>query len=182
MDTQNTLSQYPAYAAIFVIALIVIVVLSSVVVLQNRKISEMNRPKFGFLGKSLSMIAIFAIGFGGIGLAFYTNKQSSGITESFADIKDVTVSITYFQISGSDYKFNVLPSVNNKAWGADASFKFDIYWTFKMPTSTVTQFESGINSNNQGGVVQKLQQGKNLVKASVFVQNKKFEKEIEVVL
>lgn len=175
--TQNIQSDnldYSPTASVFLIAVIVCLVLVSIIIIQSRKITEMSRPKFGFLGKPLMLILTFALGFFSIGLTLIVNRDS-GVTVINADLK-AELHVFYTKITDKVYKFNAVPVVESLEW---AGKKFDFYWVLTN-SQTLTYFEYELSADNLGGIILNLENGKNSIKASTFVDGRLIEKEIVI--
>ncbi|MEP7103684.1 MAG: hypothetical protein ABI721_03180 [Candidatus Dojkabacteria bacterium] len=179
-DTQLLLTQYPAFAALFAVVIITVLILIGLVITQNRQIQEMQRPKYGFLGKPLAAFAFAAFLVGGTGFVLFVNNQQQDVSVANADfVIDLNIISTQTNPVTNEYRFNAIPLVDGKEWGSSAAYKFDIYWTVSNST-TQTDVELGLNLNNKGGITQTLTQGTNRIKASVFSGSKSFDKEIDV--
>jgi len=167
--------------AALAIALIVVVVLLSIVIInQNNKIKEMQRPKYGFLGKPIYAVLLIVFSVGGFGLVYYGANKPLDVQQTEAN-RQVEVTIRAFSLSaGSDtYSITLIPLINGKAWGNDNTNKFDIYWTITNTTVT-TEVELGRILYSQGGLIKKLAKGVNKIKATVFFDGQSYDKEIQV--
>lgn len=180
MDSSNLINQQPAFAALFAVVVIVVLVLIGLVVAQNRKIQDLQRPKYGFLGKPLAAFAFAAFLVGGTGFVLFVNNQQQTVNVANADFTiDVTIIATETNPVTHEYKLNAIPLVDGKEWGSNAAYKFDAYWTISNST-TQTEVEIGLNQSNTGGISKILTSGTNRVNVSVFSGERNIEKEIDV--
>jgi len=154
-------------SALFVLALIVITVLLAVIVMQTKKIQDLQKPKFGFLGKSLSVLGLFVIMAGGLGLTFIANQDTSvSVSNSLADAS-LELKIIVTQTKQDEYLLQAVPYINSFAWGNNSQFKFDIYWTITNK-NVMTETEFGLTQENAGGILKRFPKGEFIVKASTF--------------
>jgi hypothetical protein len=167
----QTNSSYVVLFAIVIITLIVLMVV--LLVLQRNKINELQRPKYGFLGKPLMAMALVAVSIGGIGFTFYSANNSTAVEQTSADKKiDLKIKTTYSG-NGYDYYLNLIPTFNQQEWGGNHKYKFDVYWTIKN-NYVVTEAEVGLNLDNKGGILKSLERGKNKIKVTVFFEGKSY--------
>jgi hypothetical protein len=182
-DTQTLVQQYPQFVALFLIVLILAVTFGGFLLLQNRKMQEMQKPKFGFLGKPITAFALGALLIGGFGIAFTGNLNTNtnvdvSVSEEIVNVNLNIVSTQTNQFNNT-YQFNIVPELNGVEWGKTGDVKLDIIWS--VSNSTIkTDVEKDISKNNTGGVEFILQQGTNRINAKVTIQNKVYEKEIDV--
>ena len=167
--TQQTAS----IAGILTVVLIVGVVLIGIIILQNRKIREMQKPKYGFLGKPLNAFILMAILLGGVGFVYYsTNNNQNNFVDVSADSElEASIIVTQVDVANRIYKFNLVPAIDSKEWGGDNIYKFDVQWT--VSNGEVYQaIENDISSQNLGGVTLTLKPGTYKVSATVFIDDK----------
>lgn len=179
-ESSLLLTQYPAFAALFAVVIIVVLVLLGLVIAQNRRIQEIQKPKYGFLGKPLAAFAFAAFLIGGTGFTLFVAQNQQDVSVANADfVIDLTIISTEVNPVTSEYTFNAVPLVDGVEWGNSAAYKFDVYWTISNAT-TQTDVELGLNLSNKGGISKTLTSGTNRIKATVFSGSKTFEKEIDV--
>lgn len=177
---EQPINQYPAFAALFAVVIIVVLVLIGLVIAQNRKIQDLQKPKYGFLGKPLAAFAFAAFLVGGTGFVLFVNNQQQDVSVANASFTiDLTIIATEVNHVTHEYKFNAIPLVDGVEWGNNKAYKFDVYWTLSN-TSTQTEVELGLNTDNKGGITKILTSGDNKIKATVFSSEKTIEKEIDV--
>ena len=179
-QSTQVLSQYPAFAALFAVVVIVVLVLIGLVVAQNRKIQDLQRPRYGFLGKPLAAFAFAAFLVGGTGFVLFVNNQEQDVSVANADfVIDLNIIATETNPVTHEYKLNAIPIVDWVEWGANKAYKFDVYWTVSN-ASTQTEVELGLNLETKGGITKMLTSGTNRIKATVFSSDKTFEKDIDI--
>lgn len=168
--------QATSIAAVLTIVLIVGAVLIGIIVMQNRRIKEMQKPKYGFLGKPLNAFILLAIMLGGIGFVYYaTNNTSTEFVDVSADSElDATIVVTQVDSVNRVYQFNVIPSIDGNEWGGNSIYEFDVQWTISNGEVYQT-IESGVSSQNTGGVRLTLKPGTYDVTANVFIDDKSTE-------
>jgi hypothetical protein len=151
-------------------------VLAGIVVMQNRRIKDMQKPKYGFLGKSLYAFVMLSVLVGGIGFVYYntTTKTNEFVTVNADQSFDANIVITQIDSYLNEYKFNAIPLVDDKEWGANG-YKFDVYWTV-TGDNVVTRIELGLTKENKGGVTVQLTKGTYTIKTSIFVGDVKIDK------
>lgn len=165
--------QTAAVAGILTLVLIVGVVLVGIIILQNKKIREMQKPKYGFLGKPLNAFILMAILFGGVGFVYYTtnNSQNNFVDVSADSELEASIIVTQVDVANRVYKFNVVPAIDSNEWGGNSIYKFDVQWT--VANGEVYQaIENDISSQNLGGVTLTLKPGTYKVSATIFIDDK----------
>lgn len=179
-ESTFSLTQYPAFTALLAVVIIVVLVLIGLVIAQNRKIQDLQKPKYGFLGKPLAAFAFAAFLVGGTGFVLFVNRQEQDVSVANADfVIDINIIATETNPVTHEYKLNAIPLVDSVEWGNSAAYKFDVYWTVSN-ASTQTEVELGLNLNKTGGISKVLTSGTNRVKATVFSSDKTFEKDIDI--
>ncbi|MFS8131436.1 MAG: hypothetical protein ACMG57_05690 [Candidatus Dojkabacteria bacterium] len=180
MDQINLLNQSPAFAALFAVVVIVVLVLIGLVIAQNRRIQDLQKPRYGFLGKPLAAFAFAAFIVGGTGFVLFVNNQQQDISVANASFTiDLNIIATETNPVTHEYRLNAIPLVDGKEWGENKAYKFDIYWTISNAT-TQTEVELGLNLDSKGGITKTLSTGTNRIKATVFSSEKTIEKDIDV--
>jgi hypothetical protein len=163
-------------AAAGVLLFIAIVVMGLMIIRQRRQLNELQRPRYGFLGKPLYSFAAMLIIVGGFGVTFYSVFQNQGGTQVSAD-KNILVRIEYKQVSiignTGRYKFNFIPNVDNVDWGKDKEL-FEVAWKItNLATNEVKiATESNLSNIKPGGLVYDLPRGRYKVEALTTYQNK----------
>ncbi len=146
-------------AAIFI--LVIVGLLIFLLFRQQRQISNLQKPKYGFLGKPLSAaIVTIIMGASIIGGVFYLNNQDQELSyEASADEVQIEVIKKCIQNTGSvyQYKLQVLPKVEGEV---PAGSVFDAYWTID-PNTANTQSLSEVNlaKNNPSEITVNIRQG-----------------------
>ncbi|MDQ6985494.1 MAG: hypothetical protein Q9M91_04820 [Candidatus Dojkabacteria bacterium] len=182
-ETTNTTNNSNSNIAIFFIAAILIIVLISIVILQNRKIKDLKRPKYGFLGKPLGLIAFAAlIGAGSITLYVGQNSDSTDIVEINANSEfSIKIDSKLIDKNTNLYILSATPLVEDIEWGGDQNFKLDISWVIEN-TRVSTEFEYEISPSNPSNLEINLKPGTNKIKAILFINGKKVEEEIVITI
>jgi len=181
--SQTQLSaDYPKYVALLAIALIVVVVLLALVIInQSNKIKKMSRPKYGFLGKPLYAFGLIAFTFGTFGLIFYSANKPVDVQQTSADRRiDITIKAFALGANTNNYSISITPLIDGNLWGGNNNYKFDVYWTIVNSNGVISDAELGLNLYKQGGIFKKLPIGKNTIKATIFFNNKTYEKQIDL--
>lgn len=165
---------------LLVVATVTIVSLIVLVIYQANKIKEMARPRYGFLGKPLGVVLAFGLLAGGFGLITFVNQQPTEIRISNANFV-LEMNVIATQLGRDQYRFNLIPVVDSVDWGVDG-YKFTVYWSItNVPTQiTKTQVETDLDASFRGGFITNLERGLNIVKATIFIEGNRFEKEIEI--
>ncbi|MEO6728769.1 MAG: hypothetical protein ABIM99_02495 [Candidatus Dojkabacteria bacterium] len=179
-QTTQALNQYPAFAALFAVVIIVVLVLIGLVITQNRKIQDLQTPKYGFLGKPLAAFAFAAFLVGGTGFVLFVNNQQQDVSVANASFTiDASIIATESNPVTHEYKLVAIPLVDGKEWGENKAYKFDIFWTISN-ASTQTDVELGLNLENTGGITKTLTSGTNRINVRVVSSEKTIEKEIDI--
>lgn len=175
-----------AFVIVVIAAIVMIVVLVAVIIWQNNKIKEIQKPRFGFLGKPLyAVIAIF-LTVGSFGVVYYGLNRPTQIQQTSANV-NVVLTIKAFALNTvtNDYSISVIPILDGIMWGGDSKNSFDAYWTISNtnnPTISITEAEPGLNITNTGGIIEKLSRGINEIKVTVFYLGKSYSNTKEVII
>lgn len=130
------------------LSITIIILLSLVIYLQNRKIKDLERPKYGFLGKPLSVLIIAGVLSSSVGFALFVNKQDVGTDPISAD-RELSISISYVKEETDVYILKATPIIDGVSWANDPTLRFDIFWTitneegesFELVETQVSQLE-----------------------------------------
>lgn len=169
-QTQVIQQSSSSMTALLIIVLIAAIVLVVVVIIQRRRINEMQRPKYGFLGKPLNSLLLLTFLIGGVGFFYYASNMRDNEFTNVSASSELSGSIIITEIDSSTrtYRFNVIPTIDNIEWGMTSSYSFDVQWT--VANGDIYQsIETGLNLSNIGGLTLNLQRGTYQVTATVFV-------------
>lgn len=172
------------YATLFIIALFAIIaVLLVVVITQRNKINELQKPKFGFLGKPLIAFAFVFLSLGSIGILLYSTQNRTNIDITNADLEiELSINVQKIENTASSYKINVLPIVNGIAWAGSDQLLFSAFWTIANNEGSFTDSEFGLSFSNPGGITKTLSKGKNKISVTLFYKNDSYTFEKEFIL
>jgi len=175
----SILNQDKYTLSLLVISIFTIVLLVSIILFQNKKIRDMNRKTYGFLGKPLAFFAMFMFSIGAFSVLFFNGQASQPATVSVTDQNIYEAKIVYSQVNETIYRLNAIPVINNVDWGNDPERKFDVYWTIN---SVDTKIEYGLTKTFTGGIITNLQKGTNTVSATYYVNETPIVEEIQIEL
>ncbi len=137
-DIVSTVVQPTMILAIVLPVGLVLSILIGMVILQRRKITQLQeavRPKYGFLGKPLYSLMAIAILAGGFGFSVFTNQSNTDIVDTGATraVKAI-VYVETLEARGAEYlvSFKVTPVVNDKEWGIPTD-EYDAFWKVTGP-------------------------------------------------
>lgn len=170
--------EYATYVSIFVIITVIIAVLSFIIISQNKKIHELQKPRYGFLGKPVAVVLAVGLLVGSYGIIFYANRSGTDVGDISAD-QELTAEITYQSLGNKNYLFKVNPKLNGRDWGNNPENQFDAYWMFTSG-SVQSEVELELSQNKSGGIQVELEEGLYKVKVTVFYETEKYDSEIEV--
>lgn len=172
--------EYATYVSIFVIITVIIAVLSFIIISQNKRINELQKPRYGFLGKPIAVVLAVGLLVGSYGIIFYANRSGTQVGEISADV-DLGAEIKYQYLGGESYLFNVVPQINKKDWGSNPENQFDAYWMFTS-NQVESEVELELSQNKGGGITIDLDPGKYKVKVTIFHDSQEYVREIDVTL
>ncbi len=138
-----------------VTVIVVLLVLSTVMFLRMRKTQSINKPKYGFLGKSLYGVMLVVLLSGSLVIAVVSTTSDAGIFQINAN-KTLAADIIIAPLmkeNGSTYvDFKVVPSVQGDIW-ADNGDLFTVYWSFTgQAGQNYTYLEQNVSSKNLSGL------------------------------
>ena len=143
--------QSSSVIAILAIVVVVAIVLVGVVIVQQRKIKDLQTPRYGFLGKSLNLFVIGAVLVGGLGFVYLSNNNDHTFTEVSADLNiDANIIITEIDSLSNTYEFNVIPTIDGREWGGSSEYNFNVYWTLSSEENDYSQVELGLIVKRMG--------------------------------
>ncbi|MFQ5492817.1 MAG: hypothetical protein ACE5DX_01510 [Candidatus Dojkabacteria bacterium] len=137
------------------------------------RIRTLEKPKYGFLGKSLYSVIALAVMVGGLGLFSYsfTIQQDFEIQATKTVTAQITADITKRGDTESIVEFEALPFVNNSQYGGNG--QFDIFWNILGPESfDYFEFERAISSPS--GFSQILDNGAYEIKVLIVFEGKSY--------
>ncbi|CAG1020563.1 hypothetical protein DOJK_00424 [Patescibacteria group bacterium] len=168
-----------SYVTLIAVVLIVVIVLLVVVVIsQQQKIKNMQRPRYGFLGKPLYIMVLSFFTVGTLGLVYYSSTQPVQVEQTAADV-EVILSINAEPTGGAlrEYRLTLIPILSGIPWGANDLNKFNIYWTITNGSTSTTDVELSKSYTSPSSLVKTLQPGTNTIKATVFFDGNSYSKE-----
>lgn len=168
--------------AFFVLFLIIILLLV-VVFLQQKKIQNLSRPKYGFLGKPLIVLIATGVGFSMLGISMLNtnNKNIGDISVSEITPQDFLnyLQISYKKIDESKYSFIATPIINGLVW-KDKDYLFNIEWEINTKDSIKRTILQTMNYYENKGIEINLTKGKTIIKAKTIYQDVNLEGELEI--
>lgn len=171
-------SEISSYITIIGVVFIVIVALLLVVVINQQKQISRLKPKYGFLGKPLSLMVMSLFTVGTLGLVYYSSTQPIQVNQTNADV-EVILSVNA-QLTGNadrEYKITLTPLVGGLAWGANDSNKFNIYWTISNGSKVTSEAELSKSFSAPSTIIKKLEPGLTNIKVTVFFEGNSYTKE-----
>jgi len=154
---------------LFFFSLLLVILLLVLVFFQQKRIEKLTKPKYGFLGKKLSVFVFALLGVSLLtGGLFTLNRNTS--QNGDLNVSEITnnntnfFKISYQTLENNKIKFVAIPFINNKPWnGID---KIDIYWEISPETGMGRKIlQSGATRENNQGITISVQKGKYKVKA-----------------
>lgn len=117
------------------IGLVLIITLVIYVLSLRRKVDNLSRPKYGFLGKPLyqtALIVAVAIGFSASFLNLYINPRRIDSSVSQGNNLGVDFSFEVLERSNESslIRFDFVPTLGSKEWGGDTNRRFNLQIRF----------------------------------------------------
>lgn len=159
------------------ITFIVITILGAIIVKQKQTIADFKHPQYGFLGKKLSMYFLSVCAFGVFTIMLYPKQSSIQTSISVSETTPtVEIEIVYNLISQQEqtYQFTLVPKINAVDWGDENSI-FEIQWS--VNSKIQTEF---VSKDEPGGILIRLDSGKNIISGSITYLGFTYKKEIEL--
>lgn len=126
MSTTNLL--IVAAALVAMIFFLVVVVIS-----QRRKLQDLQRPKYGFLGKPLTAVATLIMLGGLVGGVYLVSQPETTPLDANAG-KNVTLNVEYKLVIDNQstrvYEFSGIPVVDNVPYGSVGDETYSLFWNF----------------------------------------------------
>src|SRR5260221_6290383 len=157
-----------------IVAIAVVVVLVVIVIIQNNKIRDLQKPRFGFLGKPMLAFFGLMLSFGTIGILYTSLNQPVNIQQTNADV-EIIVSINLEATSTPcEIKLTANPIIGGLAWRGTDENKFDFYWTISNDSGVSTDIELKKSFDSPGGLIKKLPPAANSVQVTIYFLGKSF--------
>ncbi|BCX14122.1 MAG: hypothetical protein KatS3mg085_654 [Candidatus Dojkabacteria bacterium] len=156
---------------VYIVLGLIILVLVIVIIFQGLKIKKLQRPRYGFLGKTLALAVALTMLGSSLGLGYYLNNYDQGTEGISADSK-VELSISYTKISPTEYSFSALPIVDGFAWGNNESLTFDIFWEVENNQKIKNFVETNISQYSPSKITLKLDKGVNTITAKIYIKSR----------
>ncbi len=176
-------TEYAAILSVAILALVSVAVLFGVVIAQNRTIKQLRSPRYGFLGKPLSIVAFTAIAlFGVTGYIYYAEFNSTVNTDiSVSDQTTITVRVEPQVINQTNgvYSFKAIPVLNGLDWGSDLDSTYDVVWTIKN-LNEIFKYEYDLTKFFPGGIEVTLDKGINIIQASIEIDGESYTNFVEI--
>jgi hypothetical protein len=139
------------------------------------RIRELERPKYGFLGKPVYTLAAILIMISGLGFFGYSFTQQQNFEIQAQKVVNAQI-VTTVVTKGKDTSivaFKATPFVDGSAYGNIDAYTFDIYWNI-IGAQNTDKFEFGKNIAQQSGFNLTLKNGKYDIKTLIVFQGKSY--------
>jgi hypothetical protein len=164
---------------VLLISFLTIAILGGLVVKQKQTIADFKHPKYGFLGKRLSIYILSVCAFGIFSIALYPKESAIDTSVSVSDIsQNVEIEIVHNLVSLNEqtYQLTAVPKINGIDW-EDKNSIFEITWNVNSKIST-----EYVSKKDPGGLYVRLDSGVNKISASVNYKGEVFIESIEIEL
>lgn len=162
------------------LSITIIVLLSLVIYLQSKKIKDLERPRYGFLGKPLSILIIVGVLSGSIGFALFVNTEDVGTDVISAD-RELSISISYLKEQTDVYVLKATPIIDGVSWDNDPSLNFDIFWTIKNEEGEVYELvETQVSQLEPSSITVQLDKGSNEITSKIVLKSRLVKQEITI--
>lgn len=158
-----------------------IIILVVVILFQRRKINDLERPKYGFLGKPLAVFVMVGLLSGTVGFALFLNQQDTA-TDTISADREVRISISVTQGAQNAYTFSAVPIVDGVAWDNDPSLQFDIFWTVTNDSESQEFVESRVSQFDPSSLTVQLDEGNNEIEARIVIQSRIITETVNIVV
>lgn len=166
-------------AIIVSLSVIIIVLLVAVIYLQNKRIKDLQKPKYGFLGKPLSALVITGLLAGSVGFALFANQQDASTEQISAD-SELSVSISFVKESNRTYVFRAIPIIDGVSWSNDPTIAFDIFWNIEHDDEQIELIEQQVSQLDPSELTVQLDAGTNTVTARIATSQRVVEESITI--
>jgi hypothetical protein len=169
---------------LFFFSLLLVILLLALVFFQQKRIEKLTKPKYGFLGKKLSVFVFALLGVSLLtGGLFTLNRNTS--QNGDLSVSEITSNntnffkISYQTLENNKIKFVAIPFVNNKPW--DGIDKIDIYWEV-IPERGISKkiLQSSVTQQNNQGITINIQDGRYKIRAMFSDGNIELIGELEI--
>jgi len=173
-----------------VLGLVLIMFLVVLVLNQQKRLNQLQKPRYGFLGKPLlGLAATTLMAAGLVGGLYLVNQRDLQPLDAKAD-KNVTVEVAYQVLLDNrqtrKYQFSAIPKVDNIEYGEGNNGNFNLFWSFvgEQVLSSGTQglSEISVNTANPSVVEVELKPGIYTVRVLVVFEGKNYIHSEEIIL
>lgn len=170
-------------SVVLVVATFVIAALGYVVINQRKEITELKTPKYGFLGKPLSVLGLGILMAGSYAIfQFAAINGPAEPTDVSAD-RDITLQISATEVNPTEnvYRLVAVPRVDGNDYG---DLEVDVYWTItSQQGNRITEIENDVSRENQSNLLITLPTGNTTIYANIFISSTEFvEREINILV
>lgn len=158
--------------SLLVLTTLVVIVLFALVLSQRYKLNKLQTPKYGFLGKALTLVVFASVVTLGGGHLYLNNlsKTPDSVSVSDKNIMSLDIQVEVISKENGIFKFSATPYLYNIPWGIDSARNFNFNWYFRN-TTEITKLEYGLNVNFPGGIIITLPKGTTSVTVSTESYN-----------
>jgi hypothetical protein len=171
------------FVAVFILLILLVIILAGIALRQRRKITDLTTPRYGFLGKPVSIV-VASMMLGLVGFTLYLGippAQPEGI--SVSDDTELSLNISYTLIDQDDqiYVFNATPLLDDVPWGRSNEHIFSIEWKITKDSQySFTKRQDNVNQETYRGLLESLETGKYVINATVVFNNLVAEDELTI--
>lgn len=179
MTNDQLVQNSGAYLALFGVAVITILVLVAVVVMQNRKIRDLQAPKFGFLGKPINAAIFIMVVLSSFSLFVYYTNNEKEVDNTVSVNDNFELQIEYSKNNSNLYIFKAIALVDGEEYGNSSELTFDVLWTV-TGEDILSHMEVDVSLDRPSNYQVKLTPGSYTITATIFVLNVEFNKTIQL--
>ena len=138
------------------------------------RIRTLEKPKYGFLGKSLYGFLAMMVMIAGLGFFSYsfTTQEDFTIEAKKTVTAEIKTSVISEDAAEAVVEFKAIPYVEGAKWG-DKFSEFEIYWNIRG-TESFDKFEFDRSTGNPSGFSEKIAKGIYEIKVVIVFEGKSY--------